>query len=231
MSKSPCIVCGHRVVINLLDWGGRYYVLAPLRPRFADDVASENIGLGKEIWRCGDVNSSDAASLAGPGLTKTILKSIQEGKTDGKPNIRYELNDRAETVLVSQKFLSEFVSAAEEQVMAGLKRKYLAGGGHYESWEGDWVVFKSRLREAITEHNQHIFPELNAIKERDLVVALHIIEARRVKDASADLHPAWQFLNEADVAVKTESPTEMSVRYAHRVEYGTRPADPRDWYR
>lgn len=170
----------------------RYYVLSPHRHRFYDDVASENIGLG-------------------PGLTKTILKGIQEGKTDGKPNIRFENNDRLELVLVNQKFMAEFVSAAERQVMAGLKRKIQESDGVLPSWQGNWTVFKSRIREGISENSVSMFPELTGIKERDLAVTFHIMEKRYIKVSRATIS-TWQFADEVEVAMPTENPTALSVR-------------------
>jgi len=103
-----------------------YYILAPHRLRFYDDVAAENIGLG-------------------PGLTKTILKSIQEGKTNGKPNIRFENSDRIELVLVNRVFMTQFVSSTEERIVTGLQRKMNDDSGVVPAWEPGWTVFKTRI--------------------------------------------------------------------------------------
>ena len=169
------------------------FVLATTRRRLADDVADANTALG-------------------PGLTKALLRSIQQGTTDGRPNIRFDVEDRQELVILDRKYAASFLTEEDHAVLKVLKSNL---GNASPSWVGNYLVFKSTVRHLVTDTSEggprKEIPDLARLSQPNLRLVLSLFETRRVREEK--LVPAWILHDHCHVARLTETDNPGAVAW------------------
>jgi len=105
------------------------YVLATSRRRLQDDVADSNTALGA-------------------GLTKTLLRSVQQASTDGRPNVRIDVDDRQEVVLLNRAYAATFMAPVDQKLVAALASQLPQAT---DAWHGSAYVFRSSVRHLFTD--------------------------------------------------------------------------------
>lgn len=171
------------------------YVLATTRRRLPDDVADANTALG-------------------PGLTKALLRSVQQGTTQGRPNIRFDVEDRQELVILDRNYAASFMADEDHAILETL-REIVAQAS--PSWVGNYMVFKSTARHLVTDTSdtgpRKNVPALAKITQPALRLALAIFETRVVREGKK-LVPAWRLHDSLAVARLTEADNVGAVDWA-----------------
>ncbi|WP_341247456.1 hypothetical protein [Nereida ignava] len=163
------------------------YVLATSRRRLQDDVADSNTALGQ-------------------GLTKTLLRSIQQASTDGRPNVRIDVDDRQEVVLLNRAYAATFVSPTDEKLLAALALQVAQAT---DAWHGDYHVFRSSVRHMFTDTSENGARGtlLRGVTQSELRLALAIMGDRRNEKGE----PQWVLRDSCAVARVTAHDVPGSV--------------------
>jgi hypothetical protein len=166
------------------------FVLATTRKRLSDDVSNSNTALG-------------------PGLTKTLLRSIQQGSTNGRPNLRFDVEDRQELVLLNRHYVATFFSAQDDELVSALAKKRDMA---VDAWVGDYLVFRSSVRHEFTDTSDagvRVSASLS-LSQPELRLTLAIMEDRKTPDNK----PMWKLHDTYAVARPTAHTTAQAVEWA-----------------
>ena len=172
------------------------YVLATTRKRLYDDVANSNTALG-------------------PGLTKTLVKTIMQGSTNGRANLRFDVEDRQELVLLNRHYVASFFTSHDNNfVNALMQRRELS----VDAWVGDRIVFRSAIRHEVTDTSDTGFRSTASLgmSQPEMRLTLAIMNDRR----TADNKPMWDLCDTFAVARKTAHVTPQAVAWpdgSHRL--------------
>jgi hypothetical protein len=172
---------------------GDYFVLTTTRIKFPEDVAMANTALG-------------------PGLSKTILKTIHQGVTNGLPNIKYDAVDGKETVMLNIAFIADTNTPTEHRILDSLRTLCLNRELFSISFDEEYYVFKSSTRDAIyhptTTTSRRTFPKLAACTGGQLRLALSLLKERRVLSTNA---AAWSIPDQLPCASFKSAPTDFTT--------------------
>lgn len=161
---------------------------------------------------------SNANEGFGPGLSKTLLRGIIKGATNDKPNIKYDLHngERPDTVFLNRAYICAIESDVDRLIITALieKAEAAASGTPLMTWDGEYYVFKSSVRLALTGPptipNRRVLPLIGQITLAERRLALALFEARTVQiGRRRDL--AWRYEDTVEVAVKVPHGTVSAV--------------------
>jgi hypothetical protein len=182
-----------------LSSDGLYYALDVQKRDLSDAVSNANEGFG-------------------PGLSKTLLRGIIKGSTNDKPNIKYDShnNDRQDVVFLNKAYICEVESDVDRLILTALidKAENTASGTPLMTWDGEYYVFKSSVRLALTGSmtipNRQCLPLIGQITQAERRLALALFEVRTVRIGTRRAM-AWKYEDSIEVAVKVPQGTPSAV--------------------
>lgn len=165
------------------------YVLATTRKRLPDDVSDSNTALGF-------------------GLTKTLLRTIQQGSTSGRPNLRYDVEERQELVLLNRDYVATFFTTTDNLLIDALAQRADVAA---DSWVGDFTVFRSSVRHEFTDTSDTgLRANINfSMTQPEHRLALAIMGDRKTSDGKK----MWALHDTYAVARKTVHTTPQAVSW------------------
>jgi hypothetical protein len=146
----------------LLSADGNYFVMDINRKKFYDDVADQTMALG-------------------PGLAKSVLRTIHQDTTAGIPNIKYEQNEKGvDSVLINATLILSVASAVEAEIFNTI-RKEIKNKKPVLSWDEQYYIFDAGFRETMLRPHEHSrkVPRLAAYHHTEYVTALGYLARRR----------------------------------------------------